>query len=108
MQFESLIAGEKPVLISFGATWCAPCQWLEPILQSLSQELEGKIDIHKIDIDQEPELSKTWHIRSVPTLILFRNGNPVWRYQGFDTAPRMKQIILDHLDDGSKKEKLAG
>lgn len=99
MNFNDILAGKKPALVSFGAAWCAPCQWLEPILDALSKELEGKISIHKIDIDAEPELSRDWHIRSVPTLILFRNGHAVWRYQGFDTAAKMKQTILDHLGD---------
>ena len=99
MNFDKLIAGPHPVLVSFGAAWCAPCTWLEPILEKLGSELEGKIRIAKIDIDSEPDLSLAWHIRSVPTLILFREGQPAWRYQGFDTTEKMKAIILSHIDD---------
>src|SRR4030095_5013183 len=89
MNFDEIISGDRPVLISFGAEWCAPCQWLDPILETLAKELSGKVAFQKIDIDREPALSNAWHIRSVPTLLLFRNGNPVWRYQGFDTAAKM-------------------
>ena len=99
MQLENILSANGPVLVTFGAEWCAPCQWLEPILERLRNDLAGRIRIHKIDIDKEPELSRQWHIRSVPTLILFRDAQPVWRYQGFDTAEKMKQVILEHLQE---------
>ena len=98
MEFQKLISGPKPVLVSFGATWCEPCSWLEPILDEVEKSLDGKLVVEKIDIDREPALSAEYHIRSVPTLMLFREGELRWRYQGFDTAPRMKKIILEHLD----------
>jgi len=85
------------VLVSFGATWCEPCQWLEPILADVERMLGGRLSVFKVDIDEEPVLKEAYHIRSVPTLLLFRDGEVRWRYQGFDTATRMKEMIQAHL-----------
>ena len=97
MKFKELVAGNIPLLVSFGAEWCEPCKWLEPILSDLEESLDGKLSIHKIDVDREPDLKNEYHIRSVPTLLLFKDGIVRWRYQGFDTAAKMKKIILGHL-----------
>jgi len=86
------------VLISFGARWCEPCKWLEPILGEIAEAFTGKLSVHKIDVDEEPGLKNEYSIFSVPTLLLFKEGKVLWRYQGFDTAPRMKKIILEHLE----------
>ena len=98
MDFRKMISGSHPVLISFGATWCEPCKWLEPILAEIEGSFTGKLSVHKIDVDQEPALKNEYQIFSVPTLLLFKNGILLWRYQGFDTAPKMKKIILEHLE----------
>ena len=97
MNFTELISAGKPALVSFGAEWCEPCKWLEPILAEVEQSLDGKISVHKIDVDEHPELKKLYHIRSVPTLLLFKKGDVKWRYQGFDTPAVMRKIILEHL-----------
>jgi thioredoxin 1 len=97
VNFQQRIAGPQPVLVSFGAAWCEPCQWLEPILADVERMLDGRLAIFKVDIDLEPELKDAYHIRSVPTLLLFRDGDVRWRYQGFDTAVRMKEQIQAHL-----------
>jgi thioredoxin 1 len=98
MNFHQLINGPRPVLVSFGAAWCEPCKWLEPILDEIQKSLEGRLDIEKIDIDDEPKLKAEYHIMSVPTLLLFSDGKIRWRYQGFDTVPNMRRIILEHLE----------
>lgn len=61
--------GNKPAIIDFFATWCAPCNRLSPIMEELSKEYEGKIDIYKVDIDAEEELAQIFNIRSIPTLL---------------------------------------
>ena len=97
MELKSLISGSQPVLIRFGAEWCEPCKWLDPILEDVEKSLSGKIAVHKVDVDQEPALKDEYHIFSVPTLLLFKDGSLLWRYQGFDTAAKMKKIIQEHL-----------
>ena len=96
-RFAELLASSHPVLVSFGAEWCDPCKWLEPILEELKEQLGDKVDIHKIDVDRYAEIAAQYHIRSVPTLLLFIDGHIKWRYQGFDTPAAMKKIILEHL-----------
>jgi thioredoxin 1 len=99
MDFNKIISGKQPALVSFGAEWCEPCKWLEPILKEIEDAFAGELTVHKIDIDKEPALKETYHIRSVPTLLLFKDNDIRWRYQGFDTAPKMKKIIREKLDN---------
>lgn len=89
--------GDKPALIDFYASWCGPCKGLAPVLEELSEEYAGKIDIYKIDIDEEPELAGIFNIRSVPTLIFApMQGNPQIA-QGALPKPTLKEAINEVL-----------
>lgn len=69
--------GDKPAVIDFYASWCGPCQRLLPIIETLSDEFEGKIDIYKVNVDQEEELAAAFNIRTIPTLIFIpMDGKP--------------------------------
>ena len=91
--FKGAINSSTPVLIDFYATWCEPCKWLEPILDDVDRIMEGKISIRKIDIDMHSELREEYTIMGVPVLILFKNGKPLWRYNGFMYAPDLVKKI---------------
>ncbi|MCK9180823.1 MAG: thioredoxin [Bacteroides sp.] len=65
--------GNKPMLVDFYATWCPPCKKIAPILEELAKEYDGKVDFYKIDVDQEPELSKAYGIKSIPTLFFINS-----------------------------------
>ena len=90
-QFESLIQDDI-VLVDFFATWCGPCKMLSPVLEEMSS-LRSDVKIVKIDVDQNPELSKRFAVMSVPTLILFKHGKPVATEHGFMPKPMLEEWI---------------
>ena len=80
--FNALIEGEQPVLVDFFATWCGPCKSMNPILEDTAKQLGSKVKIIKVDIDKNPQVASKYHVKGVPTLILFRKGQTVWRTSG--------------------------
>ena len=89
---EALLSGEF-ILVDFYALWCEPCKWVEPVLDEVLKNFSGKIILHKLDIDMHPDVAREYHVLSVPTLVLFKNGNEVWRMRGFDTAPALSKAL---------------
>lgn len=94
--FESVIA-DGVVLVDFFATWCGPCKMLGPVLEDLAKELEGKVHIVKVDVDQSQELAMRFNIMSVPTMIIFKDGQPVKQLQGFMPHPQLAAEINNFL-----------
>ena len=89
--------GDKPALIDFFATWCGPCQRLSPIIDELAEEYAGKVDIYKVDVDEESELAKLFRVRSIPTLVYIpMNETPIIQ-PGGKTKGELKQIIESTL-----------
>lgn len=93
MTFSEFQSSGQFVLVDYYATWCQPCKWVEPILDMVIKNYSGKILLHKIDIDEQPDVAKERHVLSVPTLVLLKNGNEIWRMRGFDTAPSLIRIF---------------
>jgi len=89
--------GELPAIIKYTADWCSPCKKLTPVLESLSKEYDGKINIYEINVDEEAELSYLFNIKSVPTLLFIPINNQPQMYVGSLTESKLKEIINDVL-----------
>ncbi len=85
-KFDTLVSQETPVLVDFYADWCGPCQAMAPVLKEVAQNYEGKVKIIKIDVDKNQSIAQRFGVRSIPTLILFKEGNIVWQQAGMITG----------------------
>ena len=72
--FQDIINGDKPVLVDFFATWCAPCKAMAPVIESIGKELAGQARVLKIDVDKNQAVAARFQIQAVPTLLIFKNG----------------------------------
>ncbi|MBV6484705.1 MAG: Thioredoxin 1 [Flavobacteriales bacterium] len=95
-KFKELINSELPVLVDFYATWCGPCKMMSPILEEVAVKMKGQVKIVKVDVDKNPNAAEAYQVRGVPTLILFKNGNQLWRQSGVVQANQLIQLINQH------------
>lgn len=93
MTFSDLTNSEKPVLVDFYADWCAPCRAMKPILEDLKAQMGDDLSIYKIDVDKNQMIAERYAIRSIPTLILFKNGEPVWRKSGVASSVELQRAV---------------
>jgi thioredoxin 1 len=91
--FKELIEDEKPLLVDFFATWCGPCRMMAPELDKLKQIMGDSIRIIKVDVDKNQQAAMAYRVSGVPTLILFRKGQILWRQSGAMTARQLSDII---------------
>lgn len=97
MKFQEIINQDKPVLVDFFATWCGPCKMQAPILEELKQRVGDNASIIKIDVDQNPQVAAQYQIRSVPTLIIFKNGEIRWKQSGVFPTNELERLIKENL-----------
>ena len=96
-KFQDIIADNTPVLVDFFSEWCGPCKMMKPVLEELKKKMGNKIIILKIDIDKNISLSSEYRIQSVPTLVLWKQGEIIWRQSGALSLNELEQILSSYI-----------
>ncbi|MCO5176035.1 MAG: thioredoxin [Thermomicrobiales bacterium] len=92
-----VINADTPVLVDFWASWCGPCRIVGPILEEIATEKDGKLKIAKVNIDENNQMAAQLGISSIPTMILYKNGQPVEKIIGAYPKPRILEKVEPHL-----------
>ena len=95
--FHQLILSDQLTLVDFYADWCEPCKWLDKILEEIEKEADFPLNILKINTDHHVELTHEFHLRSVPVLMIFKNGELMWRMNGFMTTSELIKKLKEVL-----------
>lgn len=97
-EFNNLVEHVEGIaVVDFFATWCGPCKMLAPVFQEVGNELEGKAKFYKIDIDESLDIARQFNVSTVPTIIIFRNGEPVERLVGFMPKENLASKIKEYI-----------
>ncbi len=95
---QTVLQAEIPVLVDFWASWCAPCRMVAPLIEELAKEYEGKISFAKLDVDQNAKTASKYSVMSIPTLIIFKKGQPFSHIVGFRPKAELKRSLDAALD----------
>ncbi len=90
---EVVLKSELPVLVDFWATWCGPCKMIGPLVEELSEEMAGKVVVGKLNVDKQPELAMQYQVMSIPTLLLFKNGEIAEKRIGFMPKEKLIEMV---------------
>jgi thioredoxin len=93
-----VLGGDVPVLVDFWAPWCAPCRRVEPLVRDLAARYAGRLTVARLNVDDEPRSAVRYDVLSLPTLILFRDGEPVERIAGAVKAARLERAVTAHIE----------
>ena len=94
---EEVVKSDKPVLVDFWAEWCGPCKMIAPSVEKISEEYSDKLKVGKLDVDSNPNISSTFGIRSIPTLLIFKNGSPVDQIVGAVSKEVISAKVDNHI-----------
>ena len=90
---QTVLESKTPVLVDFWAPWCRPCLMVEPLVEELAEEYRGRVGFVRMNVDQNPQVAARYNIMSIPTLIVFKNGEPVSHIVGFRPKDELKQSL---------------
>jgi thioredoxin 1 len=96
---EDVLSSNKPVLVDFWATWCGPCRMVAPVLEEIAAEKAGQLTVAKIDVDANPHTARDFQVVSIPTMILFKDGQPVKRIVGAKGKAALLRELADVVPD---------
>ena len=96
--FDKIVQSETPVLVDFSAEWCGPCKAQSPVIAEVARELGEKLKVIKVDVDKNPMIAARFRVQGVPTLILFRNGEVLWRQSGLTDRRSLLQVVGPHCN----------
>ena len=94
---QEVINSDKPVLVDFWASWCGPCRMIAPIIDQLAEQYDGKVKIAKVNVDEQRELAARYKVMSIPTIYMFKDGNPVDKVVGVRSKGDLETFINNHL-----------
>lgn len=94
---EVVVKSETPVLVDFWAEWCGPCKMIAPVVEEIAKKYEGKLKVGKMDVDHNGQVPGMFDIQGIPTLILFKGGEPVQFIVGYKTKDQLDKAIAPHL-----------
>lgn len=94
---QEVLKSETPVLVDFWATWCGPCKMIAPVLEEVAKEKDGALKIAKLDVDENPETAQKFGVMSIPTMLIFKNGQEVNRLVGYMPKPQLLQKVNQSL-----------
>ena len=93
-KFKELLQGEVPLLVDFYASWCGPCKTMHPIVEQVKSMLGDKVRVVKYDVDEYENIASLYHVRMIPTLILFKKGKVIWQHSGEMRAQELYQAVI--------------
>lgn len=97
-RFQTIINSERPVLVDFYADWCGPCKQVPPILKKVKDDFKEQIRIIKVNVDKNPVIATKYNIRSIPTLIVFKDGIPQWTGSGVRHVNEIKEVVRQNIN----------
>jgi thioredoxin 1 len=97
-KFSEIIQSDTPTLVDFFAEWCGPCKMMKPVFAEVKSKMGDTITILKIDVDKSPKAAAAYQIKSMPTLLLFKNGEIKWRQSGVVSAKQLMQVLEQYAN----------
>ena len=96
-EFQEILDSNNLAMIDFSSTWCTPCSMLEPTIKELANEYDGRVVVGKVDVDKNARIAEKYNIKSIPTVILFKDGGELDRIVGLNDKERYKDLLDENL-----------